>query len=130
MKGVIYMTKSKRQRIREKTLKARIRTHNKRMVVWVGKIYWTKYKSGCEDFGQFYMSRLCPINGPVRNNGFEYKYPNRFRIRQYSATLKRSIPDLFQIPVSVAEQWKYSMPHLLDGMRRAEIKLFGKEIKE
>ena len=122
------MTKKERACKRHQN-KAQRKT-NKRMAVWVGKIYWTKYKSGCEVFGQFYMSRLCPINGPVRNNGFEYKYPNRFRIRQYSATLKRSIPDLLQIPVSAGEQWKYSMPHLLDSMRRAEIKLFGKEIKE
>lgn len=122
------MTKKERACKRHQN-KAQRKT-NKSMAVWVGKIYWTKYKSGCEVFGQFYMSRLCPINGPVRNNGFEYKYPNRFRIRQYSATLKRSIPDLLQIPVSVAEQWKYSMPHLLDSMRCAEIKLFGKEIKE
>lgn len=122
------MTKKERACKRHQN-KAQRKT-NKRMEIWLGKIYWTKYKSGCEVFGQFYMSRLCPINGPVRNNGFEYKYPNRFRIRQYSATLKHSIPDLLQIPVSVAEQWKYSMPHLLDSMRRAEIKLFGKEIKE
>lgn len=122
MKGVIYMTKSKRQRIREKRLKARIRTHNKLATAANARLYWTKYKR-LISFDRTYARCMCPNKlyfGPL-----PIKYPNRKRVRQLAKCLKQGMHYRARIPKRFL--YEYKTPVMINH-RSTYCSIFGGEI--
>ena len=113
---------TKKQRIRQKRLKGKIRNRAKAANAANAHLYWTKYK-GLISFDRTYARCMCPNKlyfGPL-----PMKYPNRKRARQLAKCLKQGMYYRARIPKRFL--YEYKTPVMINH-RSTYCSIFGGEI--
>ena len=94
---------TKKQRIRQKRLKGKIRNRAKAANAANAHLYWTKYK-GLISFNSTYARCMCP--NKLYFGSLPIKYPNRKRVRQLAKCLGQGLHYHARIPKKFLYEYK------------------------